>query len=111
MQSKKLISLLLVVIMAFSMIACNQSADAGEISSETDASTIADASGNNSDSSLSSENNVFADTFEEAFQICVKHAEDGEAVLLSPACASWGMFPNYEVRGQQFKDMVNALKA
>lgn len=34
MQSKKLISLLLVVIMAFSMIACNQSADAGEISSE-----------------------------------------------------------------------------
>jgi len=54
---------------------------------------------------------VFADTFEEAFQICVKHAEDGEAVLLSPACASWGMFPNYEVRGQQFKDMVNALKA
>ncbi|MBE5885755.1 MAG: glycosyl hydrolase family 9 [Lachnospiraceae bacterium] len=65
MQSKKLISLLLVVIMAFSMIACNQSADAGEISSETDASTIADASGNNSDSSLSSENNVFADTFDD----------------------------------------------
>ena len=65
MQSKKLISLLLVVIMAFSMIACNQSADAGEISSETDVSTIADASGNNSDSSLSSENNVFADTFDD----------------------------------------------
>lgn len=65
MQSKKLLSLFLVVIMAFSMIACNQSADAGEISSETDASTIADASGNNSDSSLSSENNVFADTFDD----------------------------------------------
>ncbi|MBE5852360.1 MAG: UDP-N-acetylmuramoyl-L-alanine--D-glutamate ligase [Lachnospiraceae bacterium] len=54
---------------------------------------------------------VFADTFEEAFRICVENAEDGEAVLLSPACASWGMFPNYEVRGQMFKDMVNALKS
>ena len=52
---------------------------------------------------------VFADTFEEAFQICVKNAVSGDAVLLSPACASWGMFPNYEVRGKIFKDMVRAL--
>ena len=52
---------------------------------------------------------VFADTFEEAFQICVKNAVSGAAVLLSPACASWGMFPNYEVRGKIFKDMVRAL--
>lgn len=56
------------------------------------------------------ENIVFADTFEDAFAICVDNAKDGEAVLLSPACASWGMFPNYEVRGQMFKDMVHALK-
>ena len=54
---------------------------------------------------------VFAETFEEAFRICVENAQDGEAVLLSPACASWGMFPNYEVRGQMFKDMVYALKS
>lgn len=54
-------------------------------------------------------NVVMADTFEEAFDICVKEAKEGDAVLLSPACASWGMFPNYEVRGQMFKDMVNAL--
>lgn len=53
---------------------------------------------------------VMADTFEEAFEVCVKTAEPGEAVLLSPACASWGMFPNYEVRGKIFKDMVNNLK-
>ena len=33
----------------------------------------------------------------------------GEAVLLSPACASWGMFPNYEVRGKVFKEIVNKL--
>ncbi len=53
---------------------------------------------------------VMADTFEEAFEVCVKTAQDGDAVLLSPACASWGMFPNYEVRGKIFKDMVNNLK-
>ena len=53
---------------------------------------------------------VFAETFEEAMDICVKNAREGDAVLLSPACASWGMFPNYEVRGQMFKDYVNNLK-
>lgn len=50
-----------------------------------------------------------ADTFEEAFDLCVKYAEPGDAVLLSPACASWGMFPNYEVRGQVFKELVGKL--
>ena len=49
---------------------------------------------------------VLADTFEEAFAVCVEKAQPGDAVLLSPACASWGMFPNYEVRGQRFKEMV-----
>lgn len=53
---------------------------------------------------------VMADTFEEAFKTCVKAARPGDAVLLSPACASWGMFPNYEIRGRIFKDMVNSLK-
>lgn len=52
---------------------------------------------------------VFADTFEEAVQLAVDLAESGEAVLLSPACASWGMFPNYEVRGEKFKEIVNSL--
>ena len=51
-----------------------------------------------------------ADSFEEAFQICVDMAKPGDAVLLSPACASWGMFPNYEERGRIFKEYVNALK-
>lgn len=55
-------------------------------------------------------NIVLADTFEEAFAVCVEQAEAGDAVLLSPACASWGMFPNYEVRGQMFKEMVNQME-
>lgn len=51
-----------------------------------------------------------ADTFKEAFELCVKEAAEGDAVLLSPACASWGMFKNYEERGRIFKEYVNALK-
>ena len=35
---------------------------------------------------------------EEAVSYIAGKAQDGEAVLLSPACASWGMFLNYEVR-------------
>lgn len=53
---------------------------------------------------------VMADTFEEAMDICIDNAKEGDAVLLSPACASWGMFPNYEVRGQIFKEIVNGIK-
>ncbi len=53
--------------------------------------------------------NVFADTFEEAVEICIKNAVPGDAVLLSPACASWGMFKNYEERGDKFKELVNQI--
>ena len=56
------------------------------------------------------ENIVLADSFEEAFEVCVERADSGDAVLLSPACASWGMFPNYEVRGRLFKELVNNLE-
>lgn len=55
------------------------------------------------------ENIILADTFEEAFEVCRQQAEPGDAVLLSPACASWGMFPNYEVRGKIFKELVNKI--
>ena len=52
---------------------------------------------------------IFAETLEEAVHICTEKANPGDAVLLSPACASWGMFPNYEVRGKMFKEIVNKL--
>lgn len=53
---------------------------------------------------------VLADTFEEAMDICIRESVSGDAVLLSPACASWGMFPNYEVRGNRFKEIVHAIE-
>lgn len=52
---------------------------------------------------------ILVDSLEEAVQTCAKLAESGEAVLLSPACASWGMFKNFEERGDKFKEFVKAL--
>jgi UDP-N-acetylmuramoylalanine--D-glutamate ligase len=49
------------------------------------------------------------DTWEQCLKQATALAESGDAILLSPACASWGMFPNYEVRGNQFKEYVNHL--
>ena len=48
-------------------------------------------------------------TFEEAFRQANSLTKTGDVVLLSPACASYDMFLNYEERGRQFKDMVQAL--
>jgi UDP-N-acetylmuramoylalanine--D-glutamate ligase len=53
---------------------------------------------------------VKCETFEEAIRHCYAHAVSGDAVLLSPACASWGMFPNYEERGRIFKEIVRNLE-
>ena len=54
-------------------------------------------------------NITFFDTFEDCLKHCTQAAKPGDAVLLSPACASWGMFPNYEVRGEKFKEYVRSL--
>ena len=54
-------------------------------------------------------NIIKAESLKEVVDICAENAKDGDAVLLSPACASWGMFDNYEQRGRLFKEYVNAL--
>ena len=55
------------------------------------------------------EDYVFTDTFEEAVLEAARTATEGEAVLLSPARASWDMFPRDEVRGDKVKEIVNSL--
>ncbi len=55
------------------------------------------------------ENVIKVESLKEAVGKCYENAEPGDAVLLSPACASWGMFDNYEQRGDMFKEYVNAL--
>ena len=49
---------------------------------------------------------VFVESMEEAVDYCYNNAVSGDTVLLSPCCASWGMFKNYEERGRIFKDLV-----
>lgn len=49
------------------------------------------------------------DTLEEATKIGYNSANEGDVVLLSPACASWDQFKDFEVRGNMFKDYVSKL--
>jgi len=55
------------------------------------------------------ENIVLCEDLKEAVDFCAAQAEAGDAVLLSPACASWGQFDNYEQRGDRFKEYVQSL--
>ncbi len=53
---------------------------------------------------------VMVSSMEEAVEKASELAQNGDAVLLSPACASWGMFTNFEERGRIFKDLVNGIR-
>ena len=55
------------------------------------------------------DNVMYAESLEEAVKVCASYSEMGDCVLLSPACASWDMFKNYEERGRLFKKYVNEL--
>ena len=52
----------------------------------------------------------FAEDLKEAVDICYESAKEGDCCLLSPACASWGMFKCYQQRGEMFKEYVRALE-
>lgn len=53
---------------------------------------------------------VETDTAEEAVNMATDLAEEGTTILLSPACASFDLFENYEDRGRKFKEAVEKLK-
>lgn len=55
-------------------------------------------------------NIVEARTMEEAVNLAQAKAKSGDIVLLSPACASWDMYKNFEERGEQFKEAVRNLR-
>ena len=52
---------------------------------------------------------ILCEDLQEAVKICAEKAQPGEAVLLSPACASWGQFDTYEQRGDCFQAYVKNL--
>jgi UDP-N-acetylmuramoylalanine--D-glutamate ligase len=52
---------------------------------------------------------VFAKTLQDAVRLASARASRGDVVLLSPACASFDMFKDFEDRGRQFKEAVKAL--
>ncbi|MDD3304692.1 MAG: UDP-N-acetylmuramoyl-L-alanine--D-glutamate ligase [Bacilli bacterium] len=49
------------------------------------------------------------ETLEEATNIAYEMSEEGDVILLSPACASWDQFKSFEIRGKMFKEYVNKL--
>ena len=53
---------------------------------------------------------IHAGTLLEAMQYAHRHAESGDTVLLSPACASFDQFKNYGERGRRFKEIVRELR-
>ena len=51
-----------------------------------------------------------ADNMQHAVELARACAKPGDIIFLSPASASFDLYPNFEVRGREFKKIVNALK-
>lgn len=52
---------------------------------------------------------VMVNSMEEAVKVADDISEKGDIITLSPACASFDMYPNFEIRGNEFRNMVNSL--
>lgn len=50
---------------------------------------------------------IIQETMKEALKEAIRLSQAGDVILLSPACSSYDQFPNYEVRGHIFKEMVH----
>ena len=55
-------------------------------------------------------NYILVDDMKEAIDTAYKKGEEKDVVLLSPASASWDMYKSYEIRGDEFKTLVNRLE-
>lgn len=52
---------------------------------------------------------IVVDKLSEAVKTAYNLSEEGDAILLSPACASWDQYPDFEARGRDFKEIVESL--
>ncbi|WMY96567.1 MAG: UDP-N-acetylmuramoyl-L-alanine--D-glutamate ligase [Arsenophonus sp.] len=55
------------------------------------------------------EDSLFLDTIEQCLRVIIKKVKSGDVVLLSPACASFDQFNNFEQRGETFIKLVKKL--
>jgi len=53
---------------------------------------------------------IVNETLKEALDTAFNNSKENDVVLLSPACASWDQYSSFEVRGKEFKELVNNLK-
>ena len=53
---------------------------------------------------------IRVETMEQAVETAQAHAQPGDIVSLSPASAAFDLYPNFEVRGRHYKELVNGLK-
>ena len=64
---------------------------------------------NISESSKNQTFKVLVNSMQNSVREAYSKAESGYTILLSPACASWDQYDNFEIRGCEFKDEVNKL--